>query len=201
MTINKSDIVAKIRKAIDDILPTGMSDSFTSNTDDELWQAACQAVQALLMELPLDLLQPKTGTSITPGTADNATTVVIDDLVRFVNVQLSGWLGLVSELMEPDSDEAKRQRSTWSRGSSSKPRVMLLKTKSGSDTVAKSTLYCWPSGTVTQLNYIPTATINTTSIDCAIRSEAERLVIYRAASIYFEGKKEDEIADKFRNLS
>lgn len=199
MTINKSDIVAAIRKAIDDIAPA-TSDSFTNNTNDELWQATCQAVQALLMELPLELLQPKAG-SQTPGTADNATTVVIDDLVRFVNVRLSGWTGPVSELMEPDSDEAKRQRSAWSRGSASKPRVMLLQTKSGSDVVAKSTLYCWPSGTVTQLNYIPTATITTTSITCAIREEAQRLIIYRAASIFFEGKKEPETAEKFRNLS
>ena len=60
MQISKTDIIAKIRRAIDDIVPTA-TDSFTNDTDAELWQATSQAVQALLEELPLagDLGDPE----------------------------------------------------------------------------------------------------------------------------------------------
>lgn len=213
MTFTQPEIVSALRTAIDDIVQASVTDSFTDNTDAELWQAACQAVQALLEELPLSLLEPTAGTSLTATSADGAIVIELADFVRFVDVKIGGWNGVVSELMEPDSDEAKRQRSTWSRGSAEKPRAML-----GFDSTGKASLYCWPSGnSIVQLNYIKTATITPAvpaapeatpptlatpaSLTCAIKDEAERLVIYRAASIFFEGKKESEIAGKFREMS
>lgn len=54
MNITKSDIVAKIRTAIDDIL--SVSDSFSADTDNELWQAAWHAVESLQETLPLSLI-------------------------------------------------------------------------------------------------------------------------------------------------
>ena len=113
-----------------------------------------------------------------------------------VNVRLNSWAGPVSELIERDSDEHKRQRSPWSRGTAEKPRAMLDFNASGALVMA-----CWPSGTKLILNYIPRASATASTITCALKDECLRLVIYRAASIFFEGKKEGEVAEKFRNLS
>ena len=65
MIISKTDIIAKIRKAIDDIAPSATdsfsdaTDSFSDNTDAELWQAAFHAVQSLENELPVEMLSAK----------------------------------------------------------------------------------------------------------------------------------------------
>lgn len=196
MNINKSDIVVKIRTAIDDVLP-GAQDSFTTDTDNELWQATLQAVQALLEELPLEKLVPQSGTSAAATTVDGGSDIVLPSgFLRFVNVRLSGWTGPLSELMDPGSDEARRQRSPWSRGTAEKPKAMIHHNASGS-----LILSCWPSGTVSVLNYIPKAVLDGTTITAALKDETERLVIFRAASIFFEGKKEPDTASKFISLS
>ena len=65
--------------------------------------------------------------------------------------------------------------------------------------------------TVDILNYIPMPTVAPVtnpqtgdiidySIECALKDVAIKAVIYRAASIFFEGKKEPETAEKFRNI-
>ena len=200
MIISKNDIVAKIRTAIDDVTPTA-SDSFTDNTDNELWQAAQHAVQALLEELPFDMLD----ISIDPltGTADSNRgsmySKVNSSFLRFVSIDIAGTSGVLNELIEPGSNEAKMQRSPWSRGSSTKPKAML----DHDNTDGARIIVWWPGNTANseaKLRYIPEATITSSSIDCAVRSEAERMVIYRAAAIFFEGKKEPETAEKFKNI-
>lgn len=198
MTITKTDIVGKIRTAIDDIVPAA-ADSFTNDTDKELWQATYHAVQSLLEELPLRLLLPKASSASAVATSDGGSTITLDsDFLKFVEVRLNTWKGTLSELMDPDSEEARRQRSPWSRGTAEKPKAMLDYSASGA-----LTLYCWPTGTRTILNYIPKASKNVadTEISCAIRDEAERYIIYRAASIFFEGKKETDLASKFAALT
>lgn len=196
MNITKTDIVEKIRTAIDDIVPEA-EDSFTNDTDTELWQATYYAVQSLLDELPLRLLQPKASAAQATGNDDGGSSVTLDsDFLRFVDVRLSGWKGVLTVLMDPDSDDARRQRSPWSRGSAEKPKAMLDYNSAGA-----LTLYCWPAGNRAILNYIPKATRSNSQITCAIRDEAERFIVFRAAAIFFEGKKETEIAAKFAALT
>lgn len=226
MEIEREDIIAKIRTAIDDIVPSA-ADSFTEDTDAELWQATWHAVQALLMELPLDMLLPASMLPLNPTNptspntptppyqipnADGSGSIVLsDDFLRFVSLQLSNWLRPVTELMEPGSNEALSQTSKWGRGTPDKPRAMLDYGTDGS-----LILRYWTAGksggayvhTISSLNYIPKAqqeedvqTESTTyTITCALKDIAEPLVINHAAAIFFEGKKEPEIAEKFRNM-
>ena len=222
MTIYKADITGKIRKAIDDIMPSA-SDSFTANTDAELWQATQHAVEQLLLELPLEMMDHSSMLPLASGAhtqnADGSGYVkVADGFLRFVSMKLSTWLSPVYVLIEPGSDEEMRQRTRWGRGTPEKPRVML-----DSDASGNTVLRYWTAGksgtppqyvhTVEQLNYIPMPTVTDAVIDqtthqvttdahitCALKSVAEKAVIYRAASIFFEGKKEPETADKFRNI-
>ena len=209
MNITKSDIVAKIRTAIDDIL--SVSDSFSADTDNELWQAAWHAVESLQETLPLDMLIPKSdvtyyanGQHQTANSDGSGYLSLEDDFVRFVALSLSSWNGrIVTDLLESGSDEALRQTNKWGRGTATKPRAMFDHDASGN-----KILRYWSAGKVNNqydhsvaiINYIPKATMSGTTINSALRDIAERQVIYQAAAIFFEGKKEPELADKFRNL-
>lgn len=209
MIISKSDIVPKIRTAIDDIL--SISDSFAANTDDEMWQAAWYAVESLQESLPLDMLNPKadatyyaSGQHQTANSDGSGHLVLKDDFVRFVSLSLTSWDGsVVTELLEPGSDEALRQNNKWGRGSASKPRAMLDHDASGNKIIRY-----WSAGksggqynhAVAIFNYIPEATLSTDNITSALKDIAERHVVYQAAAIFLEGKKEPELAEKFRNL-
>ena len=202
MEITKSVIVTKIRTAIDDILPTA-SDSFSADTDAELYQATFHAVQALLEELPLEMLDPshkeEFGGDHTSYEDKSGEIKLPSDFLRFVSFRLNSWSHAVTELIEPGSDEEKRQSSKWSRGTVSKPRVMIAH---GTDGALK--LYYWVAGdnsAIKEFNYIPQAASTDTKITCALKDYTERMVIYRAASLFFEAKKENDIAEKFKALS
>ena len=207
MIITKSDIITKIRTAIDDIVPQA-TDSFSDNTDSELWQATQHAVEQLLIELPLELMDPSMMLPLASGAqTQNADGIgyvkVVDGFLRFVSMKLSTWKSPVYILIEPGSDEEMRQRSSWGRGTPDKPRVMQ-----DSDASGNTILRYWTAGksdgsyvhTIDLLNYIPMPTVETTTITCALKPVAEKAVIYRAASIFFEGKKEPDTAEKFRNI-
>lgn len=210
MIIGKEYIVGKIRTAIDDITPAGTTDSFTSDVDDELWQAVQHAVEALTEELPVSMMD----VTVEPidGTIDTdrgfAYGTLEDDFLRFVSIDITGTAGILCELIEPGSDAAMMQRSAWSRGSASKPKAMLDYDENGNRVIV-----WWPGDSnhkKAQLTYIAKPEVVTTateevttvpSIVCPIRDEAERLIIYRAASIFFEAKKESSMAESFRTLS
>ena len=217
MKIEKGKIITMIRTAIDDIVPTA-DDSFKGDTEDELWQAVQHAVTALSMELPLDLLNVSIKND--SGTVDEnkgfAYSLLPDDYLRFVSLDVAGWAGMLSELIEPGSDAEKMQRSRWSRGTASKPKAMI-----DHDGDGKKVIVWWPGDEThksVQFWYIPVPKLTegndsdetnsddsdaeTTDpyITCALKEAALPAVIYRAASIFFEGKKEPETAEKFRNI-
>lgn len=208
MIITKAAIIPKIRTAIDDIAPSGASDSFATNTDDELWQATFHAVEELSMELPVYLLDISLESLAGTYNSSKGCSIAAlpDDYLRFISLQINGCVGYLFELIEPGSEVEKMQRSVWTRATATKPKAML-----DHDNLEKKAIVWWPGGDTHNtaiLAYIEDPELTTTTdtpavpiINCSLRDEAERLVIYRAASIFFEGKKEGEIAEKFRSLS
>lgn len=208
MTITKADIIGKIRKAIDDIVPSGITDSFVEDTDAELWQAVFHACTELSQELPLNLLD--VSIESLAGTYDSSRgfsySELPDDYLRFVSIDIKGCASVLFELIEPGSEAEKMQRSAWTRATATKPKAMPDHDEQGNKVIV-----WWPGGDTHNtaiLAYIEDPELTTTTdtpavpiINCSLRDEAERLVIYRAASIFFEGKKEGDIAEKFRNLS
>ena len=209
MLITRAAILPKIRTAIDDIKPSDVEDSFAQNTDDELWQATFHAVEELSLELPLNLLDVsiKSLTGVYDSSRVHSYGVLPDDYLRFVSLDIEGCAGVLFELIESGSEAEKMQRSVWTRATATKPKAMPDHDEQGNKVVV-----WWPGGDghdSAELGYIATpALVNTATeeittvpaIVCSLRDEAERLVIWRAASIFFEGKKESEIADKFRNI-
>lgn len=220
--ISKKTFISKARTAIDDIAPVGFSDTFGADTDGELWQAAKRAVEELSLELPLELLDATVFTQ--SGTYDSSLgcnyTRLPQDFLRFASLSIEGCPGMLHELMDPGSDGEKMQRSVWSRGSVSKPKAMIH-----FDAAGKKSISWWPGGlshNLATVAYIAKHSVTGDAsapafelddetgnsvaaeapyIDCALRSESVMLAVYRAASLFFEGKKEGDLAEKFRNLS
>ena len=206
---------AKVRKAIDDIAPSGTADSFVSDVNNEIDQALEHAATSLLRELPLELLEPEVikSTTASPSwsrgerTADGSGYIVLPyNFLRFGSLKMQEWKGAVSELMEPGSEAEKMQRSKWSRGSNEKPKAML-DTERGS-TSNEQILRYWPGSASNELEtlvYVPeidlTPAVSPTTMKCALKDECEKNLIYLACRIFLEGKKEHAAADKFAQLA
>jgi hypothetical protein len=204
MIIARNSFIGKIRTAIDDIA-TAATDSFSDNVNDELWQATLHAATELSLELPIDLLEPSTENLSGTVSANfgSVTAELPSNYLRFVSLDITDCAGIVRTLMEGNSDAELMQRSVWGRGTATKPKVIL---ENIGDSLKR--LSWWPGGeahNTALLQYIAYPELGTVpsdpNITCAIRQETQQFLIYRAASIFFEGKKEDVIADKFRTLS
>lgn len=205
MEIDIDSMIGKVRTAIDDILPE-VEDDFTADTDAEIAQALRHAVNSLLGEVPPGMIEP-TGITLTSGNytrwtreQDGSGYIVLPtDFLRFVSMKMKDWLGSVSDLIERGSDEEEMQRTPWGRGSNTKPRAML-----DHDTDEKRIVRYWPGSTSNELElllYVPQFSEKDGKITCVLRDECEKNIIYRAAYIFLEGKKEAETAEKFKVLS
>lgn len=198
-TISRGDIITRIRTAIDDILPN-VEDSFSANTDAEMWQAAQDAAIELSMELPINLLdvsESHDAGNLSGNVSEQTGSILLpENYLRFISLSVGGWTSTLRNLMEPDGEEEKMQRSAWTRGTVSKPKAVL-----NFNSLGKRQLTFWPTGDSYILEYVAVPKVENDTITCSLRAEAVRLLAWRAASIFFEGKKEEQIAEKFRNLS
>ncbi len=194
-------MIGKVRTAIDDVLPE-VDDDFSFDTDKELKQAILHSIENLLMEAPISFLEPTITSEVTlvSGSDDSGYIDLPADYLRFVTVGIKEWAGPIHELIERGSDDEKRQRSKWSRATNCKPRAML-----DVATDNKRVIRCWPvasNSTVKNLVYIPLPKeTEVGKITCALNPELEKNVIYLAAGLFLEGKKEHEAAEHFKKQS
>lgn len=201
MELNINQTIAQIRTAIDDVKGT-VDDDFSADVDLELTQALRHSVEGLLMELPATLVIPTVmdrSASLNVGTMGDGWITLPTTFLRFLNIKLNWWKGTLYELIESGSEEEKRQRSQWSRGTNTKPKAMLDTDDSGNRIVR-----CWPADSgysLDKLSYVPMWSESNGVISCALRDEVLKNVIYAAASIFLEGKKESELAEKFKALA
>ena len=206
MNILIATLRAGVRKALDDITP-GVVDTFTNDADAEIDQALLHAAISLSKQLALDMVSPTVVSSgLTSGTRESDGSAYIQlppDFLRFVSFTTANWVSVVSELIERGSDAEKHQRTPWSRGTASKPKAMLDSIVNGNPATSKDVLRYWP-GTDTDaptLVYVKTAKIETNTLECALKDECEKNVIYMACRIFLEGKKEHVSAEKFAQLT
>lgn len=190
-----STLTEKVRKAIDDV-QSSLVDDFADDANAEIRQALRHAADSLCQALPLGCLD------YTKETCSRQLGIMLlpTAFMRFVSFEADGWSGAVRLLVEPGSDEEKMQRSTWSCGTASKPKAMLDENGSG-----RKALRTWPSVNAGTLCYIPKVSIVTESgvekLQCALKDEYEKNLVFLAASVYLEGKNEHALADNFSNLS
>lgn len=151
--------------------------------------------------------------------------VIPDDWLRLYELRLKSWQGSLKSLMDPDSKEAKMQASRWTRGTPQKPKGMLTVSTSGNRVLMYWTAGRYDANHAPQGNvynhevelfaYIPypkVEDVKETGKDgqenvvgkklvTALVDGCKQYLVYRAVSIYLVSKKENELAEKFNELS
>ena len=150
-----SDLVKKMRIAMDEVKHDEDNDIFADDSDEEMNQAIETAAQQLLMQAPAQMLLPErvvvslneTGKQDydaiqTQYTDGHGCLVIPDDWLRLVVLKLKSWSSSLTSLMDPDSKEAQMQASRWTRGTPQKPRGMIAT----SPVTGKRVLMYWTAG-------------------------------------------------------
>lgn len=201
------NLTAKVRKALDDIAP-GVSETFSDNVNAEIGQAVLQAAEMVVMEAPVHLLVPtvkiSADTNLINDTVNHKLTLP-STAIRLVELKMADWSIVLREFLDPASDEAKMQRSSWGCGSIDKPKAMVT-FNNKVDEIANSTgrldVFYWSSaGTLGHIAYVEKPTGDGSSLVCAVKDILEKNIIYRACQIFLEGKKEAATAEKFAALA
>lgn len=152
--------------------------------------------------------------------------VIPDDWLRLVELRLKSWQNSLRTLMSPDSKEAYMQASRWTRGTPQKPKGMITMSPQGNRVLTYWTAGKYepnhaPQGKVYDheievFTYIPYQKVVDvfstdekndkpisigTALDLALIDECRKYLVYRAVSIYLASKKEEDLADRFNQLS
>lgn len=200
MTIQYCDILRDLHVALDEIIISdAQDDDFATDMDTELTQAVNTAVEQLLSELDESHINVKNDTTVT-ATAGTGTheIQVPSDMLRFIGIRFNSWGSELRELTPPDSDKAKMQGCEYTRGTKWKPVAIMTTGASGKVIQVYGTV---TGDTVTRFAYIPIPTVTNTDNTNALRDEALKNVMYRAAGIYLETHREGEAANKYYELS
>lgn len=220
MIISKSDIIEKVRIALDEILPESAKeiDTFWEDQDTEIWQAVQIAAGQLSMELPRTLLEPKNAISEDMGIVANAvedgdgegyiqvgTEDQLPDYLALFELKMRTWKNSVTRTIEPGTAEAMEQANPWTCGTPWKPKVIEVKEGNGTK------LFYWSvrtkatntEHTVERLTYIPKPQVTTDgdSIDVGIMEAGLPYLIYRAGRLVLTAKKETDLARQFEELA
>lgn len=163
----------------------------------------------------------------TEYTDGHGAVMIPDDWLRLYELKLRSWSGTVTTLMDSESDEAKMQASRWSRGTPQKPKAMLGYDDEGRRVVVYWTAGRYAKyGTaldsvydhkIDRFLYVPqpdfetetttiakeggkTESTSTEYLNIPLTEACEKAVLYRAAGVFMEAKKESTLADKFYAL-
>lgn len=210
MIINKTDIIKKVRIAIDEIMPESAQtiDTFRDDLDAEIWQAVRIAAEQLSLELPRELLQPVSVEDVTVegGTVDGDRYVSVDasKYLALYELRMSDWKMSVTSTFMPGGDEEMQQLTKWTRGTVWKPRVMEAVYGD------KVRLYYWVSSanTVKRFSYVPRPYFSKSQgataddqLTTGLQQSAESYIIYRAGRLVMTGKKETALAQEMEAIS
>ena len=214
MQATLTDLLTKLRIALDEQLGTDVDSDFVTPWDAELKQALYYASIQLSEELPDDLLLPTAvdETGITEHTSNSDGTGWIklpNDFMRLLRFKLVSWSRPCCEMTDPASQMGKMQGNRWTRGTPQKPVCMRGVSTAGYKTLEYYTAghYSEDSGSpgfnhnVQYLEYVATPSINSTTLSNSLKDECEPMVIYRAAGIVMDGKQNAALADRFYTLS
>ena len=211
MRIDIDEMIRDVKVAIDEI--TGEEESeFTESMDIEIRQAIISALNQLLQELPLEEMDATVYLTATTGQSDKVTgkddgtgeIKLPEDWLRLYELVMSGWKQPVLATTDPMSDDAKAQASSWTRGTEWKPVVIQSVNKEGKAVLRYFSAHRGAEGwehKVELLTYIGRPKDDGTEIETALKESNRDSVMYRAAGIYMEARKESGLADRFYALS
>ena len=214
MQATLTDLLPKLRIALDEQLGTDVDSDFVTNWDAELKQALLYASIQLSEELPTEYLLPTSITnssvSVNDLKSDGTGYIVLPtDYMRLLRFKLRSWSRPVCEITDPVSQLGKMQGNRWTRGTPQKPVCMYGVSTDGFKTLEYYTAgrYSADANTsgfdnyVDYLEYIAKPTMTGTTLSNSLKDECEPMVIYRAAGIVMDGKQNAALADRFYALS
>ena len=154
-------------------------------------------------------------------TDGHGTLVVPSDFYRLGELKLRSWSQTLRTLIDPDSPSALMQASRWTRGTPQKPVAILSTDAQGNRIIMywSAGRYSYPNGDamrqvydhkIETFTYLPTPRFETVNVEggtsteylvIPLTSSCERALLYRAAGIYMEAKKESALADRLYGLS
>lgn len=227
MVINVQQFIDKVRIALDEVA-RGIVDDFGSDFDNSIRQGLRYCLVDYIQSCPVSMLHGKmlgigvqTGEPETENTdpvvekyADGSGYVVMpSDYLRFIEFKLISWSSTVRDLIDPMSDEARRQVTRWGRGTPHKPRCMM-----SIDRLGNKILRYWTAGRysashssvpseiydhrIDRLVYAPhpqwSGAGATEQVNCALLEEYEKNIVYLTAAVVLESKQETELAQRIR---
>lgn len=223
------DLLKKLHIIIDDVKRADEYDDFDADKDSELREALLTASEQIAKVGMAGIVEPSDVISSLGSNQDydaiqtqyvdgHGTLVLPRDFLLLGELKLQSWSQPVRELMDPSSDEAKHQASRWSCGSPQKPKAMLSSASNGDRVIEywKAGRYQYPMGEqlssvynhlIERFTYVPKPRFETDEttkkeqLVAPLSEGAEKMLLYRAAGIYMEGKKESTLADRFYNIS
>lgn len=221
-----AELIDKLHIIIDDVRRTGEDDDFAADKDAELREALLTGAEQVTAEAPTDALLATDVLASLGGNQDydaiqtqytdgHGTLVVPEDFLRIVELRLKSWSQTVTSLMEAESQEAQMQACRWTRGTPQKPKARLSTDSSGNRVVVYWTAgrYQYPSGEaltnvydhkVERFTYASYPRFETEAgteyLYAPLTDGCERAILYRAAGVFMEAKKEIAMADRFYQL-
>ena len=201
MRIEIEDLAKSVRKLIDEVAHDAIED-FSTDLDAEIEQSIILAAQKLKRDLGRQFLIPKSfdSTLVYQDGDGSGTATLPDDFGTVVEFQLRGWKQPVTDLIEPNSTEAKQQMHPWTKGSPSKPVAMVtLKDEA-------NVLMYWSApkknGTyqheLDHFHYMPVIDDSTDVL--YIADEVYDLLLYQSASVLMLSKGETAIAEQLASM-
>jgi hypothetical protein len=201
MRITIDNLIVSVRKLIDEVAHDAVED-FSTDLNAEIEQSVIMAAQKLKRDLGRQFLIPVDyeATLVYQDGDGSGTATLPDDFGTVVEFQLKGWKQPVTDLIEPNSTEAKQQMHPWTKGSPSKP-VAMVTLKDGANVLKywsapkKNGTY---SHELDHFHYLPVIDESTDVLHIA--DEVYDLLLYQSASLLMLSKGETAIAEQLASM-
>lgn len=202
MTISIETLIQQVRTLIDEVKHDATED-FSTDLEKEIRHSIILAAQKMKRDLGRQFLLPiKWEASLAFGDDGSGIATMPEDFGTLVEFRLKGWKQGVTDLIEPDSIEAKQQMHPWTRGSASKPVAMVELSQDGTNNVLR--YWSAPKGVsgyshvLDKFEYLPVIDEQTESLP--ITDEAYDLLLYQSASLLMLSKGETQMAEQLASM-
>lgn len=152
LTATQQALVDWVEARIDEITPENQTPTLGHDlVYKELQQAAYIVLRRARTQVVYEALEDGSGGS-TSTDGDSTVIQLPSDFLRFIRIRLSSWDKPVDQLLAPDTNGYRQQHNQYQKGTAGRPMAAMIPKISGGSKIA---VQCWPSGTVTELLYVP----------------------------------------------
>lgn len=151
-TAAQQNLIDWVEARIDEITPEEQSPTIGhEQLYTELQQAAYMTLRRARTQIVYEAIEDGSGGS-TSADGDSTVIQLPSDFLRFIRVRLDTWDKPVDQLVPPDSNAYRQQHNAYQQGTAGRPMAAIIPKLGGGSKIA---VQCWPSGSVTELLYVP----------------------------------------------